>query len=94
MFVFDTSGVLPVQRKLNAGNAELYGVEVELQAIRFGRIFFKAPSVPTSGTVRVYFNDERIPSDINHLVVEQHQARPVLARIFRLHLIEELAKTR
>jgi iron complex outermembrane recepter protein len=32
VFVFDTSGVLPVQRKLNAGNAELYGVEVELQA--------------------------------------------------------------
>lgn len=32
VFVFDTSGVLPVQRKLNAGNAELYGAEVELQA--------------------------------------------------------------
>ena len=31
VFVFDTSGVLPVQRKLNAGNAELYGLEVELQ---------------------------------------------------------------
>ncbi len=26
------SGVLPVQRKLNAGNAELYGLEIELQA--------------------------------------------------------------
>jgi iron complex outermembrane receptor protein len=32
VFVFDTSGVIPVQRKLNAGNAELYGVEFELQA--------------------------------------------------------------
>lgn len=32
VFVFDTSGVLPVQRKLNAGNAEIYGLEVELQA--------------------------------------------------------------
>ncbi|WP_332819644.1 TonB-dependent receptor [Sphingopyxis sp.] len=32
VFVFDTSGVLPVQRKLNAGNAELYGLEIELQA--------------------------------------------------------------
>ncbi len=32
VFVFDTSGVIPVQRKLNAGNAEIYGVESELQA--------------------------------------------------------------
>ncbi|GAB5349897.1 TonB-dependent receptor [Alteriqipengyuania sp. 357] len=32
VFVFDTSGVLPVQRKLNAGNAEIYGLEVELRA--------------------------------------------------------------
>lgn len=32
VFVFDTSGVIPVQRKLNAGNAELYGLEIELQA--------------------------------------------------------------
>ena len=32
VFVFDTSGVIPVQRKLNAGNAALYGVEAELQA--------------------------------------------------------------
>lgn len=32
VFVFDTSGIIPVQRKLNAGNAEIYGLEIELQA--------------------------------------------------------------
>lgn len=44
VFVFDTSGVLPVQRKLNAGNAEIYGIEVELQAqpSRFFNAFVNA----------------------------------------------------
>lgn len=32
VFVFDTSGVVPVQRKLNAGNADIYGLEVEMSA--------------------------------------------------------------
>lgn len=32
VFIFDTSGVLPVQRKLNAGNAEIYGIETEITA--------------------------------------------------------------
>lgn len=44
VFVFDTSGLLPVQRKLNAGNAELYGLELELQAqpSRFFNAFVNA----------------------------------------------------
>lgn len=32
VFVFDTSGVLPIQRKLNAGNAQIYGIETEITA--------------------------------------------------------------
>lgn len=32
VFVFDTSGVLPVQRKLNAGEARIYGVEADVIA--------------------------------------------------------------
>jgi iron complex outermembrane receptor protein len=32
VFVFDTSGILPVQRKLNAGNAQIYGLETEITA--------------------------------------------------------------
>ena len=31
-FVFDTSGIVPVQRKLNAGNASILGLEAELTA--------------------------------------------------------------
>jgi iron complex outermembrane recepter protein len=30
VFVFDTSGTVPVQRKLNAGSAELYGLETDV----------------------------------------------------------------
>ncbi len=30
VFVFDLTGPIPVQRKLNAGNAEIYGLEAEL----------------------------------------------------------------
>lgn len=30
VFVFDLSGAIPVQRKLNAGNAELYGLETDI----------------------------------------------------------------
>ncbi len=32
VFVFDTSGVVPLQRKLNAGNADIYGFELEMAA--------------------------------------------------------------
>ncbi len=32
VFIFDNSGVLPVQRKLNAGNAQIYGIETEITA--------------------------------------------------------------
>jgi iron complex outermembrane receptor protein len=32
VFIFDTSGVLPIQRKLNAGNAQIYGIETEITA--------------------------------------------------------------
>lgn len=32
VFVFDLSGPLPVQRKLNAGNARIYGLETEITA--------------------------------------------------------------
>lgn len=32
VFVFDTSRLVPVQRKLNAGSADLYGLEVSLNA--------------------------------------------------------------
>lgn len=30
VFVFDTSGLIPLQRKLNAGNAEIYGLESDI----------------------------------------------------------------
>lgn len=33
VFIFDLSGPVPVQRKLNAGNARIYGLEAEITAV-------------------------------------------------------------